>query len=328
MKYSKTLHLPVTPDEAFALVTEPERLRRWQAVVARVDLRVGGEYRWTVTPGNNAVGTFREIEPGRRLVFGFGWEGDAMGLSPDVSTVTVTFTPSGDGTEVLFEHDGLTPEQVPGHTEGWDHFMARLEAAASSEEGAGPDPWAAYPQELTLVKTAEASLAVLLDVLRRVTPEDLEKPTPCSEFTVAELADHLAGSLLTVGTAGGGAPVDPSGVSIEERIATLAQTAVEAYARRGLEGTVTLRAGEVPAEVAARILNIEFLVHAWDFATACGLDITVAEELSAAVEDVAHVLITEGVRRNGSFSGELAASEAAGSLERLIAFTGRQPAQG
>ena len=42
MSYTKTVVLPVTPDEAFALITEPERLRRWQTVSAVVDLRAGG----------------------------------------------------------------------------------------------------------------------------------------------------------------------------------------------------------------------------------------------------------------------------------------------
>ena len=39
MSYTKTAILPVTPDEAFALVTQPERLRRRQTLSARVVLR-------------------------------------------------------------------------------------------------------------------------------------------------------------------------------------------------------------------------------------------------------------------------------------------------
>ena len=43
MTYTKTVTLPVSPDDAFALVTQPERLRRWMTVSAYVDLRAGGE---------------------------------------------------------------------------------------------------------------------------------------------------------------------------------------------------------------------------------------------------------------------------------------------
>ena len=85
MLAEKTVLLPVSTDEAFALITEPDRLRRWKTLSARVDLRAGGQYRWTVVPGHVAVGTFREVDPGRRIVFGWGWEGSAE-LGPDVST--------------------------------------------------------------------------------------------------------------------------------------------------------------------------------------------------------------------------------------------------
>ncbi len=36
MTYTRTATLPVSPDEAFALITEPERLRRWMTVSAYV----------------------------------------------------------------------------------------------------------------------------------------------------------------------------------------------------------------------------------------------------------------------------------------------------
>jgi len=67
MLAEKTVLLPVSTDEAFALITEPDRLRRWKTVSARVDLRAGGQYRWTVIPGHVAAGTFIEVEPGRRV---------------------------------------------------------------------------------------------------------------------------------------------------------------------------------------------------------------------------------------------------------------------
>ena len=48
--FTASLDLPVGPDEAFELVTDPERLRRWAAVCATVDLRAGGSWSWLVTP--------------------------------------------------------------------------------------------------------------------------------------------------------------------------------------------------------------------------------------------------------------------------------------
>src|SRR3954451_19690775 len=126
MSYSKTVTLPVSPDEAFALVTEPERLRRWKTVSAYVDLRAGGAYRWTINPGHTVAGTFREVEPGRRIVYGWGWEGSDE-LPPDASTVTVTIEPDPAGSRVTLSHEGLPPEQEGMHAEGWNHYLGRLE---------------------------------------------------------------------------------------------------------------------------------------------------------------------------------------------------------
>ncbi|WP_139004039.1 TIGR03086 family metal-binding protein [Arthrobacter crystallopoietes] len=322
MKFDKTIHLPVSPDEAFALVTDPERLRRWQTVAARVDLRVGGEYRWTVTPGHHASGTFQEIEPGKRVVFTWGWE-SGMDLAPGASTVTITLEPDENGTSLRLEHEGLTDEQAAAHAEGWNHYLDRLTAETSSATGAGPDDWAAAPDPIDHFSAADASLAVLLRVLRNITSEDYGKPTPCQNFTIGQLLDHLAGSLKSVGTALGADPTDRTDASAEARIAGLAQPTLEAFTRRGAEGTVDMGFAELPATVVAGIVNLELLVHAWDFAKAIGQEIRVADVVSDHVTRLAEETVSDQVRASGSFAAAQPVAETAGSLERLVAFTGR-----
>src|SRR6201985_2900794 len=86
MPFEKSVLVPLNADETFALITQPDRLRRWQVITARVDLRAGGEYQWTVIPGNSAAGTFTEVEPGRRVVFTWGWEGSEE-QSPSTDTI-------------------------------------------------------------------------------------------------------------------------------------------------------------------------------------------------------------------------------------------------
>ena len=135
----KSVLVPLDPDATFALLTEPERLRRWQAVTARVELRAGGEYRWTIVPGHTASGTITEVDPGRRLVFTFGWEG-TEDLPPGASTVTITLEPVEGGTKLHLVHSGLTAEQATGHLEGWTHYGERLVAAAERGD-AGADEW-------------------------------------------------------------------------------------------------------------------------------------------------------------------------------------------
>ncbi len=323
MNFTKTVHLPVTADEAFALITEPERLRRWQTVAARVDLRVGGDYRWTVTPGHHAAGTFREIEPGKRIVFTWGWE-SGMEPAPGASTVTITLEPDADGTMVKLEHGGLNEAQAAAHAEGWNHYLDRLVAEASSPEGAGADEWAAAPQSLDHFSAAEASLAVLQGVLRRLTPADREKPTPCEDFTAHELLEHLAASLTGIAGALGVPVTNNQEAGPESRIADLATPLIEAFSRRGLDGTIDMGFAELPATVVAGIVNLELLVHAWDFAEASGQKLEVSEVLTDYVWILAGETISEQVRAGGSFAAIQPTAETAGSLERLLAFTGRR----
>jgi uncharacterized protein (TIGR03086 family) len=320
----KTALLPVTPEEAFALVTEPERLRRWSAVAARIDLRAGGTFRWTVSPGHTAAGTVKEVEPGKRLVLGFGWEGDGS-PAPDGSTVTITIEPQGDSTLVRLVHEGLTPEQSASHDEGWTHFFGRLELAAAKGD-AGPDEWSYAPERLDPITAGEAVLAVSQDVLRGLTDADRDKPTPCPAFTVHQLVEHLAGSMVQIGALAGAEVQLRDGVSAEERVAFAAQQVTEAWSRRGLEGAVQLGDAEVPTTFAAALLPVELLLHTWDLAQATHQVLHVSDEVVAYCSELAYAGLGEQARANGSFGPALEPAADADALGRLVAFSGRRAA--
>jgi uncharacterized protein (TIGR03086 family) len=321
MPFEKSVLVPLGADETFALITQPDRLRRWQAITARVDLRAGGDYRWTIIPGHSVCGTFTEVEPGRRVVFTWGWEGDAA-LPPGASTVTITLEPAEGGTIVRLVHDGLTGEQAAMHGEGWTHYLGRL-VEAGTRGDAGADEWAAVPQDPGAIAVAEATLAVCQLVLRGVAEADYDRATVCPEFSVAQLADHLIGSVRFLGSAVGAEFPPSAATGLEPRLAAAAQPALEAWNGRGLDGTVKVGSSEMPAAAALGILAVEFLVHAWDFAQATGQQVTVPEGLAAHVLDVAGQIITPEVRSGGSFADAVLASPDAGVMDRLIAFTGR-----
>jgi uncharacterized protein (TIGR03086 family) len=83
---------------------------------------------------------------------------------------------------------------------------------------------------------------------------------------------------------------------------------------------------ELPATVVAGIINLELLVHAWDFAKATGQELVVSDVVTDHVEGLARLAISEQVRASGSFAAAQPVAESAGSLERLIGFTGRSVA--
>jgi uncharacterized protein (TIGR03086 family) len=321
MTFEKSVLVPLNADETFALITQPDRLRRWQVITARVDLRAGGDYRWTIIPGNSAGGMFTEVEPGRRAVFTWGWEGSAD-LPPGASTVIITLEPTPGGTLVHLVHEGLTGEQAASHAAGWNHYLDRLVRAATDGD-AGADEWAAAPPELNPITAAEATLAVCQLVLRGVAEADYHRATVCTEFDVTQLADHLIGSVTFLGTAAGADFGQASATALEARVAAAAQATLEAWNTRGLDGTVKVGPNEMPAAAALGILSIEFQVHAWDFAQATGQQLTVPDALSQYVLGVANQIVTPEVRAGGSFADPLEPGPDVGILDRLIAFTGR-----
>jgi uncharacterized protein (TIGR03086 family) len=325
MTIEKSVLVPLDADETFALVTEPERLRRWQVVAGRVDLRAGGEYRWTVVPGANAGGTFVEVEPGKRLVYTWGWEGDE-GHPPGTSTVTITLEPAAGGTTVRLVHEGLTPELEEHHHEGWDHFMERL-AVAGREGDAGLEPWVVRDADAwDQLSAAEASLATCSFVLRRMGPGDGKAQTPCAEYDVDQLTEHLVGSLVGLGGCVGVSVTPDEDAEREVRIADLAQPVLEGWRRHGIDGMVTLGHGEIPAEVASRILSMELLIHAWDFARATGQELPPNDGLSTYVLGLAKDgLIQPALRDGNTFGEELVLAPGADPMDQLVAYTGRQP---
>ena len=183
MSFERTVILPVNPDTAFTLVTDPERLRRWQTVACRMNLRVSGSYRFTMGPGHHAAGTVTEIEPGRRQVLSWGWEcSDAV--PPGDSTLYITMEPHAEGTALTLRHERLDAGQSSGHAEGRNHFLDRLVRFAKAGH-AVPDEWNATPEPADAITAAEASLAVLQLVLHHLQEKDLQRPPPAPSSTSA-----------------------------------------------------------------------------------------------------------------------------------------------
>lgn len=115
---------------------------------------------------------------------------------------------------------------------------------------------------------AEAALRVMQQVLHPIAADDMSRPTPCAQFDVARLTDHLLKSLEALGGMAGADFPDhaDSADSVERRVIAVARPALDAWRQRGLDGTVSFGGGEMPARNACAILALELLVHAWDYA--------------------------------------------------------------
>ena len=176
------------------------------------------------------------------------------------------------------------------------------------------------------IERAEATLVVLQDVLSGIGAADLTRPTPCSEFDVAKLTDHLMNSITVIGRAADATlPPRVSDAPPLAQISAAAEATLDAWRRRGLDGTVSIAANKAPAIVAAGVLSIEFLVHAWDYAIATGQRITVPEPVADYVLGLASRIITPKGRSTVGFADPVDVAADADVFDQLIAFTGRAP---
>jgi uncharacterized protein YndB with AHSA1/START domain len=136
------VRIDADPETVFEFFTDPEKMVRWKGREAELDARPGGIYRVVINDRATARGEYVEVDPPRRIVFTWGWEGDESPVAPGSSTVEIELLPDAGGTIVRLLHRDLPDErQREQHAHGWGHFLARLSEAAAGRDP-GPDPMA------------------------------------------------------------------------------------------------------------------------------------------------------------------------------------------
>ncbi|GAA1815200.1 TIGR03086 family metal-binding protein [Luedemannella flava] len=134
-------------------------------------------------------------------------------------------------------------------------------------------------------------------------------PTPCTDWTVRELVNHLVYEQLWTPPMFAGATIAEVGDRFEGDLlgddpaaATRAAAAgaIAAVAEPGaLTRTVHLSFGDTPAEEYARQLSADHLIHSWDLAKGAGLsgrlDPELVDEVAAWFVDREHAYRASGV---------------------------------
>lgn len=118
-------------DDAWAAVTEPERLARWMETYTG-DLTLGGS--WQALGSDGAVwvtGTVAECTPPHRFVT--SWK--KRDEEPTVITVTVEAVP--EGARLRLRHEGL---QSRFYASGWQTYLEQLDELLGAAEASVADP--------------------------------------------------------------------------------------------------------------------------------------------------------------------------------------------
>ena len=113
---TQEIDIDASPELVFRFFTDAELLGRWLCAHAEIDPRPGGALTLNVTGTHITRGMFRELEPGRRLVF--TWLFDHV-QPPMPTTVEVTLTPLGRGTRVRLRHYGFADQDTARPPRQW-----------------------------------------------------------------------------------------------------------------------------------------------------------------------------------------------------------------
>lgn len=177
----------------------------------------------------------------------------------------------------------------------------------------------------------DRAIGYALGVVAAVTPELLSRPTPCGDWDLRRLLEHLNDALAALHEA-----ADRGLVGLDPAVAG-AGDPVEAFCDRAnrLRGAwtgavrddrVVVVAGlPLTAGVVAGTGAIEIAVHAWDVARACGQRRPIPHDLAADLLAICPLLVP-ATAYDPQFAARVSVPPSASPSDHLVALLGRQPA--
>jgi uncharacterized protein (TIGR03086 family) len=168
-------------------------------------------------------------------------------------------------------------------------------------------------------------------VIANVDADQLTAPTPCKDWDVADLIDHLVGSQHWSRSAMEGVAMTETGEGSAKGdfAATFDAAAAANLAAFEADGAlgrmVNPGFGDMPAMALLGLSATDTFTHAWDLAKATGQDTNLAPELAAGLLAQSKQSIQPAFRsEEGSIFGlEQQAPEGASAADQLAAFLGR-----
>jgi uncharacterized protein (TIGR03086 family) len=190
---------------------------------------------------------------------------------------------------------------------------------------------AAPPDQVRLL---ERAIGYALGSVAGVAPRLLSRPTPCSDWDLRALLQHVNDSLAALSEAAdtGRIGPDPAADEGDGRRADLA-TMFRDRARRLLGAwasashhhqVIAIVDRPLLTSVVAGTGAIELAVHGWDISRACGQHRPIPPTLAADLLAICPLLVTEDTR-HPQFAARVAVSPIASTSDRLVAFLGRHP---
>jgi uncharacterized protein (TIGR03086 family) len=203
--------------------------------------------------------------------------------------------------------------------QGRDREAAELaaEQLAQTSEGGPMDPNRQLDEIVPLLDGLVASLD----------EGDLDLPTPCVNFNVRQVLEHMIGGATVFAAGFRSTPPPELAMPSDVRAAfptVMADLRNAMQSPGAFERTINAPFGEVPGEMFARFLTLDGLVHGWDIATASGQVYDPPADVVSEVDAFARQAIQGAARDGDTFADPTEPPPDADTLTRLVAFTGRK----
>jgi uncharacterized protein (TIGR03086 family) len=171
-------------------------------------------------------------------------------------------------------------------------------------------------------------MPVLHALVDEITTEQLTKATLCTNFSVADVLEHMIGGASAFAPAfrGHASPRAAAATngSLQARWrAAMADLLDAVHSPGAAERTIAAPFGDVPGAVFARFVAFDGLVHGWDIATATGLPYAPPVAVVAEADGFARQALTDDLRDGDTFAAATTVPADAHPLERVVAFSGR-----
>ena len=155
--------------------------------------------------------------------------------------------------------------------------------------------------------------------LDNVTDDNLDNPTPCSDWTVRQLAAHVATGPATWAKMTRGEEVDWSAIPV------VAEGQWGSTFRAGADELLaSMRDLPEDQQGAVGFQVAEYAVHSWDLVRGTGASMSLDDSLAETGLAAMQGGLTDENRR-GAFGTEVPVPADASAYERLAAFSGRDP---
>lgn len=213
---------------------------------------------------------------------------------------------------------------------GRDREAAKLGASGSRRHDQAADNPQLTGQRMDPLEQLDHLAPALGNVVANISPDQLDRPTPCTSFTVRGVLDHMIGGATMFAAAfRGQAPAtgDPALGVLDGFGPALTDLATAMHEPGVLDRTMQTPFGEMPGTAFARFVVLDGLVHGWDLATATGQPYEPSDALVADVDGFARQTL-DPLRDGDTFAAAVEPPAGATHIERLAAFTGRQLVRG